>query len=144
MEQPTHGLLGWESWAAELGGGERCLRRSGDRFDCLGPQETEVHCQCGSHIERKQQRERVEGSQDWEREGWVDGERVMEGAERREGLTERATEREKDRRREGLSHQCVYVNIWTSELSFSSANRHRVRDRHWVCMYVCVCVCVCV
>lgn len=116
MEQPTHGPWGWESWAAELGEAGGCLRRSGGWCDCLGPRETELHCQCGSQIERKPEREGggVPGLGERGMDGGMDAGRKSDGEHREEGggSTEMETERGKDRRREGLSHQCVYISTY--------------------------------
>ena len=100
-------------------------RRSGDRFDCLGPRETELHCQCGSQIERKQEREDrgVPGLGERGMDGWREGERGMDSTQRR-GV---------NRGREGLSHQCVYISTYGPLNFFLLQNHHRVSDRHWVC-----------
>lgn len=50
-------------------------------------------------------------------------------------MTERETEKQK--KRGAVSSVRVHINIWTTELSFSSADHHRVRDRHWVCVCLC-------
>lgn len=83
-----------------------CLRRSGGRFDCLGPRETELHCQRGSQIERKQEREREGGGVLGlgGRDGWMDGGHREEG---RDQQNDRQTEEERD----CLISVCTYQHM---------------------------------
>lgn len=126
LEQPTHGL-------GELGrraGGGRWVSEAiwGSVWLSGAPRETELHCQRRTQIERKQERQRLEGSRlGRERDGWMEKE-GWGSTETRGGISGKSDRKsERQKKRGTVSSVCVHTNIWTSELSFSSANHHRVK-----------------
>lgn len=120
------GGAGRQSWGRQAGvwGG------LGVALTVRAPRETELRRQCGSQTE-KQKREREGVGVPGLGERGMDGWRKRDGGHREEGRDQQK-ERRKERKTEEertVSSVCVHVNIWPTQLSFSFANHHGVRDR---------------